>query len=416
MNDNLMKSFDVNAINLLSQTSGRRTAMIWNSGFMYYSGFTESKLFARYCSKMERDTLTYLTAVVKNADDKCWNEGLSSVMRSFFISLFSEKDLQMDGLPEDCVDWRFNLVPLTNLFPWNIKDAEEEIMRGWYATFASDKLWNALFDRYFPEACLQFLHCIYIMKRGIEMSNFCIKAVPEDDKERMLFVKLLMNVIWLSSCYDLVWCQQEENRYKIEAEEKQDKIEGLEKDKDYLIELVRKLRAELSDVNSMQDEIVAKRVNDYRNELNEEISKERKLHRDTIEELEDLREKNRLLEESMRIMEEAEEDENEKLPENGLTYESEIVFIVSPATNGRVERTFEKLKQRLPNCKFINSASDITSGSDCYVMLTKYMIHHSLYNSTRDMLLRRGWPYIHSSSQNVDLIISDIFDKTRYNK
>lgn len=396
------------------ENSRMTCSIVWNMGFMFSEGFRSSNRFMRYCSKMEKEAQDFLLNVVPGTIANV-KESLSSLMHSFFEAVFMSDAKPLEGRPSNSSDWRFNLMPLTHFSAWDLQTADEEVRKGWDKHLTDDAVWNTAFTSAFSEACLQYLHCMYIVRDNVGPDNFCVAAIPTKDCERMLFVKLLMNVMWVGVYCTSVWAQQDravvEQMLNTMSGEHEIVVKELERLKS---EVVPSYEQKISEMKAEREQVIDSRINDYKSRMMDELRQERRTVRSLEAEIENLKERCRSLEDEIRIMDEADSDESEKRPESSLTHESRIVFIAGAASNGRVERTFERLRQRLPNCKVIHKVEDMNADADCYVFLTRYMVHHSLYNKARDICLGRGYSYIHSSNQNVDLILNDIFSLTKY--
>lgn len=398
----------------------------WNSGFMFRKGFSNSKMFQRYCTKMQDVTADFLYEEVVSNDKKAVGnrESLSNVARSFFRSLF-DCEVMSDYLPDNAIDWRFNLIPMLHACPYNLAQSSGIMSKALFVCVADDDLWQKFCKKLFPEAALQFLHIMFIRYSNVDANTFVIQAMPRCNSEKMEFVKLYFNMLWIRICEasaEAVFTRDNDSMdfsaVQSQLDEAENKLKELQRQFDEREEEAKTAedayKQQIKEIKEQQDREVNHRVRAYKDQFASKLSDARKEAKSALKELEKAKARIAELEEAAKIEELASDDTEEQAPENALDYNSKIVFVVSPPSNGRVERTFEKLRQRFPNSVFVYHAEDCSSNADCYVLLTKYMVHHSLYNATRDMCARRGWPYIHSANQNVDIIAQDIFGKTRY--
>lgn len=384
----------------------------WDNAFMFMPSFISSKQFARYKSKIEADAFKFFAESVEANSNEY--RGLSDLMQNFFaFTVFGDETDPED--PREILDWRCNLIPFVDCTPGFIAETNEVIYKGWFTILEMREGWNKLYNMSLETACVYFVHDMYTRYAGIDDSNFCIKAMPCNTPDRMMFLKVLMNVIWINAWSVLEFKDQ------AHIEVQKERIVNLVNEKEQLRQeyqeykdtAIADFNKRIAQIESEKQSEIQKGIDAYYVEVAETLSIERKKNKQLESELAILKTRYSELEEQFAILTES-EDDGEKLPEESLTYNSKIVFISSPAYNGRFERDFEKLRQRLPNCKFAHRVEDITAGADCYVLLTHFMLHHSFYNSARDTLAKRNWPYLHSSSQNIDRIIYDIFNRTRY--
>lgn len=399
----------------------------WNSAFVFREGFDTSPRFHRYCTKMQ-DTIgdyLYEESLTDKGKSVLGKEPVIDSARSFFHTLFV-LDGMGEYLNEDAIDWRFNLIPMQHAAPYNMIKAPQTLVVALRATVDDDDIWQRLAEPMFAKACKQYLHIMFIRYPAVTDETYVIQAMPHSNSEKMEFLKLYFNLIWIhiyEESFEAMKIHDEGDEaslidFKQTVATMRKRLEETEKqlaEKEKQAEETDKAhRKEIREMKESRAHEVNQQVRAYKEEFASKLTEARREAKAYAKELEEAKARIAELEEAAKIDEMASDDTEEHAPENTLDYNSRIVFVVSPPSNGRVERTFEKLHQRFPNSVFIHRADDCTPNADCYVLLTKYIVHHSLYNSARDMFARRGWAYIHSANQNVDIIAQDIFGKTRY--
>lgn len=398
----------------------------WNSGFMFKKGFDTSKMFQRYCTKMQNIITDFLYEEVSLREDKSvvGRENLFNITRSFFRSLYTLAGMS-DYLPENAMDWRFNLIPMLHACPYNLMKASDAMASALHFCINDDTVWQNLAKDAFSETVIQFLHIMFIRYPNVDAGTFVTQGTPRCNSEKMEFTKLYFNMVWIrmyeatreaviarkDGALDSSIVQNQIKKLECRLKSLQQQLTTQTEDSERTEDAYKQQIREMKESQAYE---VNQQVRAYKDEFASKLSDARKEAKNALKELEKAKARIAELEEAAKIEELASDDTEEHAPENTLDYNSKIVFVVSPPSNGRVERTFEKLRQRFPNSVFVHHADDCTPNADCYVFLTKYILHHSLYNAARDMCARRGWAYIHSANQNVDIIAQDIFGRTRY--
>ncbi len=409
-------------------------AIAWNSGFMFYEGFADSSRFARYCDKMDATIAAFIEEQgLTKLNGTSPSVVVAEATRDFFNTLFATEGMGA-FLGKESMDWRFNLLPMMYAIPYNLKTARKEVAAAIHAQIKDDRLFYMIIPAVRRDAALHFLHTMFIRYEDVTEESFCICGLPRDASESMLYMKLYFNIAWIrfyEFAMDVVKQKDLRNgaillpeqqkqmdrltRTADKLSKKKDAVEAKAKaDETVYKSRIAELEKQLRELETKQESIVRQSVRVCKKEYAEKLTDARRTAKNALKTLESARERIRALEEASRIEEDAAEDSAERAPDTTLEYTSKIVFIVSPPANGRVERTFEKLRQKFPNATFANKPDDIPVTAECCVFLTKYILHHALYHSARDLCNRRGYAYIHSAKQNPEIIAQDIFGRTRY--
>lgn len=398
----------------------------WAGGFLFEKDFRKSKRFSRYCSKLEDGAHAFLMYTFADEGADAWKSfSLSDMVKDFFKYVIVEAAAAKD-VPTEW-DWRNIIAGLPFCTATDFASSPQNLQKGWIAVLHDKTTWDDLFEVSFAEACFQYLHQMLITRNDISETTFCVTAVPSTLGEDMAFAKLLLNTIWVGAYATIILATDKDSREEIE---RQTKIDDLTKESASLLDKLKDIESnvipsyerqiaerehQIAELKQEQANAIQAALGKHQTKLNSEIAAERKKAKQAEAEVARLKAKCQELEEQLEIVDEAEDDsEDDVAPTVDLDYNSKIIFIASPPSNGRIEGTHKRLLQKFPNARFIHTADDITPNADCYVILTRYMKHHCLYNSTHDLLLRRKYPCIHSSSQNVDRIAADIFSKSRY--
>lgn len=445
----------------MRQDAAYNIAKLCNSGFMYDEGFMQSKQFTRYCTKMN----DYATSFMRDAMGVGPNKpmDLSTIVASLFAFWMYDKNgnmldsAQIFGNEEEADDavraadsdkepysgayalWRNHLIPLAFCDPFDFADTDVAVRKGWRVTLCEKAVWDDFYEASFRNACLWYLNDAYsrsvpasaadVAMGGsgydrITMSNFCVKAVAQDAGNIICFMKILLNMIWANVYSHVVWAQQERSDYEIAIGKGEEEIERLKEENGKLQDRVRHLEDEIipehkrktDEVKADADKRVEARIREYEAKTGRELASERKARKKAEDEAKVLKAKLKALEEQIAIMDDIEADEDSYANAGGVEIDaaSKIIFIASPAPNSKVQNTFDRIAQRFPNCKFVHDFHDLNADGDCYVLLTRYLAHHSEYNAAKDFLHVHGLPCIHSESQNADRIYDDITRKGRY--
>lgn len=398
---------------------------LFNSGFIFADDFRNGKRFARYCSKCRDSFRDYLNTLHDTDAD------VSNHVLAFFMFWASDKGNDAAGLPVDktrVCDWRRNLIQLAWCEPFDFQGSDIAVKAGWVMYFENPDIFRRdIFEPCLEDACFQYLHGAvidgYVGKDFVTSDTFCMNAVPEKPNELMRFHRILINIIWCYVYSITVWGYQDRaddvlKNHGLEREnqrlldENQELKSAFEK---ILSETLPGLRGKLRDVEESVSDGIRKGVEDYRTKADSEIRALKHKNKDLQKSVDSLREDNKSLRERIEIFEQAAcDDDSAHAPGSGIDYDSRILFIACRAENGGTQGTYDRLLRRFPNSRMVHDPKDIQDGYDCYVMLTKYLFTHASYWAARDRLSAMGAPYVHSGSQNVDMIASEIFGKSRY--
>lgn len=401
---------------------------LFNSGFIFADGFEEDRRFKRYRNKCSDSARAFLN-VVLGAD-----ASLCDLMLSFFAFWASDKgkrqreEFSVKGRDDAAVcDWCCNLIPLAWCEPYDFENSDEAVKAGWRKFFENPDIFEEdVFDHCLSEACMQYLHDRLIdsfFDEKLDIGNFCVKAVPERANDVMHFVRLLLNLIWTFVYSVAVWTQQDRADDVLENHDLKRDNDGLREENGELRSALEKIRSEtipdlekrLKDIGESRDGEVRKAIAEYRSKADAELRSLRHKNNDLSRSVEKLREANSSLREQLAIAEAVARDDGASRDIGlSLDHDSKILFIACRAGNGSVQGTYDRLLRRFPNSRMAYDDKDIAEGFDCYVMLTKYLFTHAAYWNARDRLVAMRVPYVHSESQNVDRIASDIFNKSRY--
>ena len=424
-----------------------------NGGFMFDDGFFDSKQFKRYCAKVDDFVKGFMQDAISAPGSDISGADLSTLMRSFFKFWVSDygKEIKEERDKDDksaMPDWRNILMPLAYCDPYSFEDSDEVVKKGWMVMLYEHEsgnltegydvsLWDEFYRPAFKLACQWFLHDKYSKAvcdklsnsnhdgtTDIDKTNFCIRGMLSSTGDIMAFIKILMNVIWTSVYSHVVWSQQErsdavldDHIWKSRAEDMKAENETLKNKIDELThEIIPSYERKIREARAAGRSEAQSDLKSYSKNTENELRNEQKKRKQAEDDAAKAKARIKMLEEQIAIMEDAEADESEhgeKL-DIELNAMSKIVFFASPAANSKIQNTFERISQKFPNCKFVHHFDDMNAGADCYVLLTKYLVHHSEYNLAKDFVRRQGLPYIHSGSQNPDRVYDDIVKKTRY--
>ena len=435
----------------------------WNSGFMFMEGFMTSKRFERYRKKVSEAASDFLREACNYKQ-----YGLLDDMIYDFMDNLMNPYNDCDYLPKDSVDWRFNLQPFGEYKPWcmlhglesrsdgqklplkffmTLMFNEQRAKKGGVLLQTDDhdkyirELKDSLYRSSLEDACLQYLHICLIRGGDVSEENFMAKAVPSTPEECMIFVKILLNIFYTEALLYAVQSfanHSTENlmmirRAGLDGEDPVRKLDNFLKKCDDLtasLEAAKKetekqkeqnaaLKDEIASLRGGMSQDISKQVTQERAKLYDELKQLRKDKEEAEKEAARYKELLDEAAERIAILEEVDEEVSsggEEAPVD-LNYDSRIVFVVSRAKNSSVENTLNRVAAMFPNSSYLYKPDDIRSANDadCYVMLTKYIQHHSVYNAAKNRCKALGIPCIHSASQNPEKIASDILNRVRYN-